>query len=802
MVWAGLAALLSHWRRRPAQLALLLLGLSLATALWSAVQAINGEARASYDRAAAILGQDRLAQVMRGDGARIDQRVFVLLRRAGWLVSPVIDGELRFGDLQLRVIGIDPLTLPPRAQQVNVMVGGELLAFITAPGLFYAAPETAARLAGQSTPPVRAAEGLPPDTVLTDIGQAQILLGAKDQISRLLLWPDQPPGRVPLDIMAPGLTQHEAGETADLTRLTDSFHMNLAAFGFLAFAVGLFIVHSAIGLAFEQRRPVFRTLRTLGLPGRVLILLLLGELLIFALFAGVAGVALGYLVAAVLLPDVAATLRGLYGADVPGTLQIRPAVWIAGLAIAMVGTMVSAAQSVWRLWRLPLLAPAIPRALAGASEWTLRMQGMAAIVFLLATGVLVQFGSGLVAGFVLLAALLSGAALLLPLVLTWALHLASRVSHGPLAGWFWADTRQQLPSLSLALMAMLLALAANVGVSTMVSSFRLTFTGWLDQRLVSELNVTARSDAEGLAIRKWLTPRSDAVLPVWSVEGKVADQPVQIYGVADHATYRDNWPILSAVPNAWDLVATGKGALINEQLSRRAKLNLGDRVTLPGDWRISVAGVFSDYGNPIGQVIIGNNALVQHYPSVRRLRYAIRVAPAKAEALAEGLRTQFDLPAQNVIHQAVIKAFSLKVFERTFSVTAALNVLTLGVAGLAMLASLLTLAEMRLPQVAPVWALGLTRRHLAWLELWRSLLLAAMTMLAALPVGIGLAWVLLAVVNVEAFGWRLPMHLFPGDWVGLATLTLLAAGLAAAVPAWRLARISPSDLLKVFAHER
>jgi putative ABC transport system permease protein len=46
------------------------------------------------------------------------------------------------------------------------------------------------------------------------------------------------------------------------------------------------------------------------------------------------------------------------------------------------------------------------------------------------------------------------------------------------------------------------------------------------------------------------------------------------------------------------------------------------------------------------------------------------------------------------------------------------------------------------------------------------------------------------------------MHLFPGDWARLAALALLAAGLAAAVPAWRLARLSPSDLLKVFAHER
>jgi putative ABC transport system permease protein len=781
---------------------MLLLGLSLATALWSAVQAINGEARASYDRAAAILGQDRLAQLVREDGAWMDQQVFVRLRRAGWLVSPVIEGEMRFGDVRLRVLGIDPLTLPPQAQQVDVAADDELLPFITAPGVLYAAPETAARLTAEATPPVRVAESLPPGTVLTDIGHAQVLLGAKDKISRLLLWPDQPIGRAPLKLAAPSLTLREPSETGDLARLTDSFHLNLTAFGFLAFAVGLFIVHSAIGLAFEQRRPVFRTLRALGLPARVLVLLLIAELLIFALLAGLVGVALGYVVASALLPDVAATLRGLYGADVPGTLSIRPAVWAAGLAIAVIGTLVAAAQSLWRLWHLPLLAPAQPRAWARASERPLRAQGVAAMVLLLTAAGIAQFGSGLEAGFALLAALLLGAALALPLVLTGILHLGGRFAGGPLAEWFWADTRQQLPGLSLALMALLLALAANVGVSTMVSSFRLTFTGWLDQRLASELYVTARTEAEATAIHDWLTQRSDAVLPIWSIEGRVAGQPVAIYGVADHATYRDNWPLLSAVPEVWDRIATGDGALINEQLARRQGLGLGDQITLPGGWRASIVGVYADYGNPIGQAIIGIDTLVQHYPDVSRLRYAIRIAPGKAEALATGLRAEFGLPAQNVIDQAGIKVFSLKVFERTFNVTAALNVLTLGVAGLAMFASLITLSGMRLPQLAPVWAMGLTRRHLAWLELWRGLLLAALTMLAALPVGIALAFVLLAVVNVEAFGWRLPMHLFPGDWVRLAALALLAAGLAAAVPAWRLARLSPSDLLNVFAHER
>ena len=116
--------------------------------------------------------------------------------------------------------------------------------------------------------------------------------------------------------------------------------------------------------------------------------------------------------------------------------------------------------------------------------------------------------------------------------------------------------------------------------------------------------------------------------------------------------------------------------------------------------------------------------------------------------------------------------------------------------------SLLTLAALRIPQLAPAWALGLTRRELGRLELLRALVLANLTLLVALPLGLALAWVLLSVVNVEAFGWRLPMFLFPRDYIELSFFAVIAAFIASAWPAHRLSRTPPSDLLKVFANDR
>ncbi|MGH6778697.1 MAG: ABC transporter permease, partial [Bradyrhizobium sp.] len=86
-----LAVLMSHWRRHKMQLATLLIGLISATALWSGVQALNQQARESYDRAAAVFGGVRRATLVARHGATFSQALFVKLRRAGWQVSPVLE---------------------------------------------------------------------------------------------------------------------------------------------------------------------------------------------------------------------------------------------------------------------------------------------------------------------------------------------------------------------------------------------------------------------------------------------------------------------------------------------------------------------------------------------------------------------------------------------------------------------------------------------------------------------------------------------------------------------------------------
>ena len=814
-----LVVLLSHWRRNPLQLAALLVGLMVATALWSGVQAMNAEARASYDRAAQLVGQNRLDRLEPARGAHLDREIFVELRRAGWKVSPVLEGRVRVGERGLRVIGVEPLTLP-ESRLLGAIGEAEvdITAFLAPPWVALAGPETLETLGAAEgdrpetsdgrLPELVEAPGLAPGALVTDIGAAERLLARDGAVSYLLIDPGAPaPATDWREIAGEALELVPAGGESDLERLTDSFHLNLTAFGFLAFVVGLFIVHAAIGLAFEQRLPMIRTLRACGAPARQVAGVLALELVGLALVAGVAGLAGGYAIAVALLPDVAGSLRGLYGADVSGALNLRPSWLLAGLGMSLAGALVAAGHTLARAYAMPVLASARRQAWRAASARALRWQGAAAAVLFAAAGAIWVGGEGLAAGFAVMARMMVGAALALPVLFAGALALASRFARGPVAEWVIADARQQLSGLSLALMALLLALAANIGVGTMVESFRTTFTGWLDQRLAAEVYYDPADAAQAAAIRDWADTRTDvtAVLPTLRAETEVAGWPTEVVGRRDHATYRDVWPVIERLPDGWERVAGGEAAMVSEQLARRAGLGLGDPLALPapgGAWELAVAGIYADYGNPKGQVVVNLDAMRDAWPGASPGGYGLRVAEGRTEAVLEDMRTRFDLGAQDLVDQASLKTLSTEIFERTFAVTAMLNVLTLVVAGVALFASLLTLADLRLPQLAPLWAMGLTRRRLAMLDLARTTGLALMTGVLAIPLGLGVAWLLIAVVNVEAFGWRLPMHVFPGQWAWLLLLTAVTAVAASALPALRLRRMAPARLVKIFAEER
>lgn len=812
-----LRALLSHWRRHPVQFFSVLTGLWLATALLTGVQALNSQARDSYARASQLIGGEPQASLIAPDAASFPQALFAELRRAGWPVSPVVQGRVVLQgheQQRLQLMGIEPVSLPGSGSVAGQRLSqAQMLAFFEPPGRTWVAAQTLEALGlqageqpltstGQRLPPLQVQADMAPGLLLTDISFAQPLLNMPGRLSRLLV-DNTFAARHPTP---PAALQLKQGEANNLSRLTESFHLNLDAVGFLSFVVGLFIVHAAIGLALEQRRGLLRTLRACGVSARLLILSLGVELGALAVLSGVLGIASGYLLASLLLPDVAASLRGLYGAEVAGQLNLSPWWWLAGLGVSLLGALLAGASSLWRAARLPLLALANAQAWHQAHGRWLRRQGWVASAALLIALLALWLGDSLAAGFVLMAALLLGAALALPVLLNGLLKAVLGRSRSVLGQWFLADCRQQLPALSLALMALLLALAANIGAGSMTSGFRQTFTHWLEQRLTAELYLNPQNPQQAEQLKAWLSrqPLVQAVLPAWQVSVQLQGWPAEVFGVVDNPTYRQHWPLLEAADAPWDRLLQDDSLMLSEQLARRLKVQLGDTVSIPtpqGTWAPKIVGIYADYGNPKGHLLVNAQHLLAHWPTLSPARFNLRVAPADVPPLIREVQREFALEDSRIVDQQQLKGWSSQVFERTFAATAALSSLTLGVAGVALFISLLTQSQSRLGQLAPLWALGVTRRQLMLLNLGQTWLLAVLTLILALPLGLLLAWCLDAVINVQAFGWRLPLQVFPGQLAQLLGLAMLATLLASAWPLWQLYRSRPADLLRTFAHE-
>lgn len=827
MIRTVLATLLSHYRRHPGQLAMLVLGVWIASALWSGVQAINTTARDSYARASSVLS-DSVDRLERRDGQPLERQDLVRLRRAGHPVSPILEQTLDMtgpmGPITVKVIGLDPLSLPSDSQLGSP--GNDLSAFLLPPYRTQLATETRERLGlappGESLaavqvgdvrlPPLVIRNDLPPDTLVMDMAAAAQLLDSDTTLTRLVA----PAGAL---AKAPdGYRLTRAGAIASPRQLTDSFHLNLTALALLSLVVGLFIVQAALALALEQRLATLRTLRSLGTSPGVLVTALILELLVIGLSGALAGISSGVWLATRLLPDVAATLGNIYQADVSTTLSLPWQYWLGGLGVTLGGLFLAGTNTLWQVARLKVLQ------VGQAQAWRQRQQRHArrllgvALIATLCLGLLALAldrsppGEGLMLGFAMVACTLLISVVSLPALLGRVLSgLETGLRRRPLLQWALADARLQLPRLNLAMMALLMALATSLGVSSMVGGFRLTFLDWLDQRLAAPLYVNA-PEAQRRAIQAWLeapaqgaqvlvSATANATLVI-GASGDViqARAPVSLAGVTPTPLITASWPLVAdpARPaDPWHAMQQGD-VFINEQLATRYQLAPGDRLQLlqaGQSHAVKVAAVYPDYGNPSGQVLMPSPRLLKDFSGqVDALGVALD-DPSRSGALRQALTQRFELASEAVIDQQEVKTIATRIFERTFTITRALNVLTLGVAALALLTTLLAQADQRRQCLAPLWALGVPRATLAGIGLCQLGGIAALTGLLAVPLGLTITWLLVKVINVAAFGWQLPLHLFPSDILITLATAIGVALLAAALPAVALWRASPRQLL-------
>ena len=241
------------------------------------------------------------------------------------------------------------------------------------------------------------------------------------------------------------------------------------------------------------------------------------------------------------------------------------------------------------------------------------------------------------------------------------------------------------------------------------------------------------------------------------------------------------------------------GAVVNEPFARRFGVATGERIELTtpaGPIEREVVGVYQDFSGHTGRVVVDVADYLALYPDEGPENVAIFLGKddvsAARSALAAALGEHYVV---EILAGKEVRAEVLAVFERTFAVTVALQLIASLVAGLAVILVLCALVHERRRDLALVRVLGGSRLQLGGMVVGEALLLGLAGALGGLVVGLLVGYVLVAIVNLQSFGWTLrfapPLSIL---WSVAAVLP--ACLLAGLVPAWLSLRDPPQEALR------
>jgi putative ABC transport system permease protein len=818
--------LLSHYRRHPVQGLFLLAGVLIANVLLVGTLLINAQARASYAEGETVLRAGPAGYIRSRDSSRrLDEREYIRLRRAGFdALAPILRRVVRAqGGEPLELLGIDLLAMP-RPGQAGGAAGAdpgqrpEFADFSYPPYELWGAPARLSQLgwaeghrarlsSGETLPPLRPVAGEElGHRLLLDIGALQTLTRARGELSSILVFamPAERLARLRA-ALPPGLEFHPASETPDPAELTRSFHLNLAAMGLLTFVVGVFLIYNALAFSYTDRRELIRKLLLSGVTRRELGAALLLELLLFLAVGGLLGAWLGAQLAVQMLPGVGRTLAQLYEVHIAYPDSLVPSAALLPLLM----TALAAALCVLFPLREALDTPLLER---WQARWQHRVvmrrdrQMLLVAALLLPAALLIGVtAQSLWAALFGMASLLVGAVLCLPAIMHGLLHLLGRLAppHRARLAWLIADSRWLLGPASLALMALSLALVANNGLNTMIESFRQATDNWLDQRLAAQFYLRGDLPLEGL--EEWLAAQGAGLATVDRYRTRLSRErpaggmaPAEVVSLQPGERFLDSVDLIREEPRARERFRAGEGIYVSERAWRLDGWLPGLQVSLCEDRpEVPIVGVYHDYGNPLSQWMSSEDLFRRCWTELGPVGRAIYGPPnADWGALAIGLRQQFGLEADQLIDQAELRRAGLAVFDRTFTVTRALNTLTLLVAGIGIFCAISAIHHHRVGQQALLASLGMTRRERGALLLLQWGLIGLLCMVLVWPFGTILAAYLSSIVTPVAFGWSFPLKLV---WTHYLVLAGLAAGclvLAVALPSLRLLRTSPAAMLR------
>ena len=351
-----------------------------------------------------------------------------------------------------------------------------------------------------------------------------------------------------------------------------------------------------------------------------------------------------------------------------------------------------------------------------------------------------------------------------------------------------------------------------IGLSPMVDSFRKTVEYWMRQTIHADLYITISSNRISPTT---LAPIPDEVvryvdsLPqiatvdaLRRIRMSYAGETIAISGARMNIPEDD--ASLSFQEGRWNdvMAALDTGAVaVSEGFALRYGKERGDTIVLAtpdGARSLTIAGVYFDYSSDGGTVMMKKDRFARtfHDSTTGNLGIYMRDTAAIEPVRAMIERRFGGRYSLLVYSNRALRDDALEVFDQTFAITYALQLVAVIVAAIGVANTLAALVVERSREIGILKAVGASGAQLRKMTLVQAGLIGAASQILGVIAGLALSAILIYVINRVSFGWTIQFTISPLVIVASTFLVLVTAFVAGLVPAAAAARRPVAEVVK------
>ena len=659
--------------------------------------------------------------------------------------------------------------------------------------------------------------------IVMDIAAAQFACTRYGRVDRILLKVPRTPGleewtRRFRAVLPAGVDVRPQGTgTNENRRMLAAFRWNLRLLSYISLVVGAFLIYNAISVSVVRRRPDIGIVRALGAGRAAILAAFVGEAACFGLAGALIGLPLGRFMATGAVRLMSATVESLYVSSRPGPIELDVTSIFLALAIG-VGVAVLSAYSPAREASMVSPVEAMAR---GRREYDVRVQKTRDLWWALVLGLLATAAARVPAvagkplfGYLAAILLVAGSALAIPAFAAALTSLSSRFIGKLLGIEAMLASRSLAASLrrtSVLVGALSTAIAMMTSVGIMVGSFRETVMLWMNDRLPADLYLRPAGGPAAdrhptisldLAQKIEALPGVEAVARLRAYEISYDGMPVTLASIDPQAlrkSRRSDFFSGRPIEQVLAELRDSNAVIVSEPFTYKHHVRAGDSIALSlgaAQATFRIADVYYDYSSERGNIVMSRSTMLRYLPDPTPSNLAVYVAPATQ---VEAVRVEIEQAAAGhrvlMFSNRDLRAEAIRIFDRTFAITYALEAVAVIVAVMGIAGALLALVIDRRRELGLLRFLGAATGQVRKLILVEAGLLGLLANLAGLALGFTLSLILIYVINKQSFGWTIRFHWPVEVLFGALTVVYGATVLAGLYPAQVAVRLNPLEVV-------